>query len=121
VLFRAGDPADALYICLRGEIGLRLPGTTRRLASFAPGVTIGEMAVLSGAPRSAEAFAETDVTALALPVDAFERLRRDHPELAGKLLGNIALQLSDRVRMLTADLAAREAREGRTRDAASGA
>ncbi|HWH74061.1 MAG TPA: cyclic nucleotide-binding domain-containing protein [Methylibium sp.] len=105
LLFRAGDAGDALYISLCGEIGLRVPGTTRRLASFAPGVTIGEIALLSHAPRSAEAYAETDVVALGLPVEAFERLTRTQPALAAKLLANIALHLADRVRMLTGDLA----------------
>jgi SulP family sulfate permease len=105
VLFRAGDPGDALYISLKGEIGLRVPGTTRRLASFAPGVTIGEMAVLAHALRSAEAVAETDVTALGMSAESFERLTRSHPALAAKLLGNIAVHLADRVRMLTGDLA----------------
>jgi SulP family sulfate permease len=105
VLFRAGDPGDALYISLQGEIALHLPGTQRRLVSFAPGVTIGEMAVLAGAPRSAEAVAETDVLALGLSVQAFDRLTQQHPALAARLCRNIAVQLSDRVRMLTGDLA----------------
>lgn len=105
VLFRAGDTGDRLYISLQGEIGLRVPGTARRLASFAPGVTIGEIAVLAHAPRSAEAYAETDVIALGIPVDAFERLTYTQPALATKLLANIALHLAYRVRMLTDDLA----------------
>jgi SulP family sulfate permease len=112
VLFRAGDPGDMIYISLNGEIGVRVPGTTRRLASFAPGVTMGEIAVLARAPRSAEAFAESDVTALGLSVDAFERLMQSHPPLAAKVLRNIALHLGDRVRMLTGDLAAWMSRSG---------
>jgi SulP family sulfate permease len=112
VMFRTGDPGEMLYISLKGEIGLRVPGTGRRLASFAPGVTIGEMAVLARAPRSAEAFAESDVTALAMSVDAFERLLRSHPPLAAKLLRNIALHLGDRVRVLTGDLAGWMSRSG---------
>ncbi len=120
VLFRAGDPGDMIYISLKGEIGVRVPGTTRRLASFAPGVTMGEIAVLARAPRSAEAFAESDVTALGLSVDAFERLMQSHPPLAAKVLRNIALHLGDRVRMLTSDLAAWMSRSGAAR-AASGA
>jgi SulP family sulfate permease len=104
VLFRQGDPGDALYISLKGDIGLRLPGTTRRLASFAPGVTVGEMAMLARSTRSAEAVAESDVEALRLSVDAFDRLQRAHPQLATRLLTNIALHLGDRVRILTGDL-----------------
>lgn len=105
VMFRQNDPGDALYISLKGEIGLRLPGSNRRLASFAPGVTLGEMAVLTHGRRSAEAVAESDVLALRLSVEAFDRLRSEHPALAAKLLGNLALHLADRVRILTGDLA----------------
>ena len=105
VLFRAGDPGDALYISLAGDIGLRVPGTTRRLASFSPGVTVGEMAVLARAPRSAEAYAETELTVLRLPVEALDRLMREHPALVAKLFHNLALHLAQRVRLLTIDLA----------------
>ncbi len=112
VVFRVGDPGDALYVSVAGEIGLRVPGSTRRLASFAPGVTVGEIAVLARSPRSAEAFAETDITVLRLTVEAFEHLMQQHPQLAAQLFANIALHLSDRVRVLTGDLAAWMARSG---------
>jgi CRP-like cAMP-binding protein len=112
VMFRAGDPGDRLFISLQGEIGLRVPGTTRRMASFAPGVMIGEMAVLAGTARSAEAVAESDVTALGLSVESFRRLMRLHPELAAKISGNMALHLADRVRILTSDLAGWVTRAG---------
>jgi SulP family sulfate permease len=114
-LFRAGDAGDAIYVSLAGEIGLRVPGTRRRLASFAPGVTIGEMAVLARAPRSAEAVAETEVHLLRLPAEGFDRLMRQHPQLAARLLANIALSLSDRVRVLTGDLAGWMARSSAAR------
>ncbi|MBC7733235.1 MAG: SLC26A/SulP transporter family protein [Bacteriovorax sp.] len=104
VLFRVGDQGDGLYLSLTGDIGLRVPGSARRLASFAPGVVIGEMATLTRGTRSAEAFAESDVTALKLSVDDFDRLMDEHPALAAKLLKNISLHLGDRVRTLTDDL-----------------
>ena len=116
-MLRAGDPGGAPQISLRGEISLRLPGTTRRLASFAPGVPIGDMAVLARNRRSAEAVAESDVSALGLSVAAFERLVQQHPELAAKLRINIAVHLSDRVRMLTGDLAGWVSRSGAVRPA----
>ena len=112
VLFRVGDPGDRLYISVDGEIGLRMPGSHRRLASFAPGVSIGELAVLARQPRSAEAVAESEVTALGLSVEAFEWLMRAHPTLAAKLLHNIALHLGDRVRALTVDVAGWVQRSG---------
>ena len=69
VIFRRGDPGDGLYVVTRGEVGLRLPGSSRRLVSFAAGVTIGEIAVLSHETRSAEAVAASDVTACFLTDD----------------------------------------------------
>jgi SulP family sulfate permease len=104
LLFRQGDPGDALYISLCGHIGLRLPGSERRLASFAPGVTMGEMAILDGRPRSAEAVAETDLVLLRLSDRAFEEMKSMQPALAAKLLHNIARHLADRVRTLTGEL-----------------
>lgn len=104
-LFALGDPGDALYVSLRGDIGLRIPGSKRRLASFAPGVTIGEMAVLLRGTRSAEAVAETEVVALRLSAQAFDRMMVEQPVLAARLLRNLTLHLADRVRVLTGDLA----------------
>ena len=103
-LFQIGDRGDSLYVSLQGDIGLRIPGGTRRLASFAPGIIIGEMAMLSGGVRSAAAVAESDVVAVQLAASDFDVLTRDHPELAAKLLKNISLQLAERVRALTSDL-----------------
>ena len=105
LLFTIGQAGDAIFISLRGDIGLRMPGSTRRLASFAPGVALGEMAVLARSQRSAEAFAETEVLALRLPVDALERLIREHPALGVKLLRNLLLHMGDRLRVVTGDLA----------------
>jgi SulP family sulfate permease len=104
VLFSLGDPGDGFYLSLAGDIGLRLPNSERRLASFAPGVVIGEMATLTRGTRSAEAFAESDVTALKLSVDDFDRLMVERPALAAKLLRSMSLHLADRVRTLTGDL-----------------
>ena len=44
MLFHLGDSGNALSISLQGEIGLRIAGSTRCLASFEPNITIGEMA-----------------------------------------------------------------------------
>lgn len=103
-LFRAGDPGDALYVSLRGDIGLRLPGTGRRLASFAPGVNVGEMSVLDGQRRSADAIAETDLVLLRLAAVDFHRLLAEHPALGARVTQNIALYLAGRLRVVTTEL-----------------
>jgi SulP family sulfate permease len=112
LLFRQGDPADAFYLTVEGDIGIRLPGSERRLVSFAPGTMVGEMAALAGGLRSADAIAETPLTVLRLSAEGLERLRREQPALASKLLHNVALHLAGRLRELTQDLSSWVARTG---------
>jgi SulP family sulfate permease len=109
-LFRTGDPADGLYVSLSGHIGIRLPGSARRLASFAPGVMVGELAVLERGARSADAVAETDVQVLRLSVAALDALHDQHPLLAARLMRNVSLHLAGRLRGLTLELSAWVAR-----------
>jgi len=112
LLFRQGDLADGFYLTVQGDLGIRLPGSRRRLVSFAPGTMVGEMAALSRGHRSADAVAETPLTVLRLHVDSLERFRREHPALAAKLLHNIALHMGNRLRELTQDLSTWVARTG---------
>jgi CRP-like cAMP-binding protein len=92
----------------------------RRLASFSPGVTVGEMAVLARATRSADAYAESELTVLRLSVESLDRLTREHPALIAKLFNNIALHLAQRVRLLTVDLAGWMSRSRALRPAGGG-
>ncbi len=117
VVFRYGDPGDSMYILLQGQIGIWLPATRtegeaprgRRLISFAPGVVFGDMGLLAGVPRSADAIAESDALALELKREQYEQLVADHPTLFGKLLRNISLLLASRVRSLSDELQASHA------------
>jgi SulP family sulfate permease len=116
-VFRAGDPGDSMYVLMHGQIGIWLPprhgGDTlvegRRLVSYAPGVVFGEMALLAGMARSADAIAESDALALELPRAQYDRLVAEHPALLGKLLLNISLLLASRVRALSEELQAAKA------------
>ena len=113
-VFRSGEPGDAMYVLLQGQIGIWMPpkggGDTlaegRRLVSYAPGVVFGEMGLLAGAARSADAIAETDAVVLELERSRYERLTADHPAVLGKLLLNINVLLASRVRALSDELQA---------------
>jgi sulfate permease, SulP family len=106
-LFHAGDPGDALYISTQGEISILLPGTGRkRLASFAPGVVVGELALLQNIRRTADAVAESDISVLRLERDSFDRIRALRPELWDSLMRNLTMHLSSRLRSVTMELSA---------------
>ena len=55
IVFRAGEEGDALYIVARGKVDVTEGGGAdcHSLAELGPGQAFGEMALLSGAPRTA--------------------------------------------------------------------
>src|SRR5690606_2020975 len=80
-----------------------------RLATYAPGVMFGEMALLAGMRRSADAYAKGDrVVLYALSVERLEEIVRSDPVAGWRLHRNIARELADRVRSTTEALRALE-------------
>jgi CRP-like cAMP-binding protein len=88
ILFRAGDPGDALYIVAKGRVavlppssaGVRSEGTA--IAELGEGAVFGEMALLAGAPRTATIRAETDADLLRLEKADFDWLLASNRQLA---------------------------------------
>ena len=82
-LFEQGEEADGLYCLISGSVGIstRDPrsGMTRRIARLRPPEIVGEMALLSAAPRSATATALRDSHLLRLTRPAFEAVVARHP------------------------------------------
>jgi CRP-like cAMP-binding protein len=78
IVFRAGDPGDALYIVARGKVEiLAEPDGTpaaQPLASLGEGEAFGEMALLTGGPRTATVRSAGESELLAIGRDDFERL-----------------------------------------------
>jgi len=77
LIFSQGEPGDALYIVLQGRVRIATTdhfGRERVLAFYGPGEFFGDMAVMTGAPRSASASASTDVRLLQLRKDDFDAL-----------------------------------------------
>ncbi|MFC6789634.1 patatin-like phospholipase family protein [Methylobacterium komagatae] len=83
-LFDEGDAGDGLYTLVSGCVGISMrdphTGTLKRIARLNPPETVGEMALLSSAPRSATATALRDSHVLYLARPAFERIIAQHPE-----------------------------------------
>ena len=103
-----GDPGTDMFLLLKGSVSvkLRLAGGDRskRLVSFSPGVIFGEMALLDEGPRSADVVADEDSEMFQLSLSHFHILRREHPELATKLILNMAQWLSERLRVLSQEV-----------------
>jgi len=86
-IFRSGDQADGCYLIEQGEVRLELGqqehvDTERVLGYLAPGWLLGEMALLDDMPRSASAFADTDVVAYRLSPAKLAEISGDYPQIS---------------------------------------
>jgi glutaminase len=101
-IVREGDPADSLFLLAGGQISvyLRLGNGTyhKRLATIAPGVAFGELAIFDGGTRSADVIANRPAICYVLPFAKLDELAGRHPEIRTKLLCNIGRELSVRLR-----------------------
>lgn len=100
ILFRQGDPGDRLYVLTQGSISI-IGGkgpVRQRFVSFSPGIMIGEMSMLDGAGRSADAIADTEAVVWSLTRESFDTLALADPLLGERLTRNIAIHLADRLR-----------------------
>lgn len=83
IIFHQGDPGNALYLINEGLIDIQSStnGDAKIIATLGPGHSFGEMALLTGDPRSAAAIAKTDTQLLRLGKDQFDALMEVSPTL----------------------------------------
>ena len=93
-LIRQGDRGDGLFVLLSGSARATLRAETEHLlACFQRGDVIGEMALVTREPRTADVIADAPVKALYLPAAAFDRLAARHVVLGMVLTELVASRL----------------------------
>ena len=97
-LFNAGDPADGLYLLTQGSVSVHSP-TGQRYVSFSAATMFGELAMLDGHGRSANAVADSDSVVHLLSCAALAALAETDPALCALLYRNIAIHLAGRLRV----------------------
>jgi len=113
-VFEHGAPADSVAFILEGRVSVRLPvlldgdGRTRRLATFGPGVSVGEMALLDETTRSADVVCDEPSRLASLSVRSLRRLEADHPSIGRHIDANIARVLAARLRAANMQIQALE-------------
>jgi CRP/FNR family transcriptional regulator, cyclic AMP receptor protein len=95
VLFEEGQPGHDMYIVVAGEIEIRrrVGESERVLAVLGDGEFFGEMAILSGRPRSATAVVRSAARLLVIDGTTFEAMLRARPEIALRLIKALAVRL----------------------------
>jgi CRP-like cAMP-binding protein len=98
VICSEGDPADGLYIVVRGTLGVyaTAAGGERRVNAIGPGHYVGELALLVDQPRSATIRADTEGEILRLDRDQFLQLLGQDPAAAKAVATTLARRLRRR-------------------------
>jgi predicted acylesterase/phospholipase RssA/CRP-like cAMP-binding protein len=83
-LLARGDPSDALFVVLQGELEvvLETPGGTQSVSTIGAGDVVGEIGLLTGDTRSATVRALTDCELVSIGGDALRRTVIADPSLA---------------------------------------
>jgi len=112
IIVKEGDTDRNLFFLVKGLVSVRilLPQSERykRLITYSAGVIFGEMAFLDGSPRSAGVWSDEDAETFVLSPAEFNALQEESPQTAIKLIRNIALEISERLRLRTNEVRALE-------------
>ena len=98
ILFREGDPGEHMYIVVSGELEiLKAPNTDNELIlnRIPPGQYIGEMSIVTGAPRTASVRAHGDVSLLCMSRAQLQDLLHLHPQLASIMVNVLSQRLDN--------------------------
>lgn len=96
VIFRQGDPGQGLIAVLSGQVKISAPSASGKeivLNIIHPGEVFGEVALLDGKPRSADAVASTACELLIIDRRDFIPFLQARPALCVRLLGVLCERL----------------------------
>jgi SulP family sulfate permease len=100
LLIRQDEPPDDVFVLESGLLSVEMvtpEGTRMRLRTVRPGVVVGEVALYSGVPRTADVVAETPCVVLRLSRASIEQMEATEPELAAALHRWLARTLAERL------------------------
>jgi SulP family sulfate permease len=99
-LIHQGAQPDDLFVLESGRLRVELTtpeGTRMRLRSVRAGVVVGEVALFTGVPRTADVVAETPSVVLRLSRSSIQRIEAEDPGLAAALHRWLAKTLAERL------------------------
>jgi CRP-like cAMP-binding protein len=106
LVFDEDSKGDSMYIIKSGSVKIlkKVKNQENTIAVLNAGEFFGEMALLDGLPRSAAVRATGDCELLMLSLEGYQKLRREKPHTALKLMDVIIKVLSNRLRQANKNL-----------------
>jgi CRP-like cAMP-binding protein len=100
-VIREGDGGDFMLIVVEGRVEVRKQdrwNTQQLIAVIEPGRVLGEMSMIDGAPRFASCVAVQPTLVAVLDRESLARIIVEQPLLGAKILMELVLMLSQRLR-----------------------
>jgi CRP/FNR family transcriptional regulator, cyclic AMP receptor protein len=100
-IIREGDGGDFMLILIQGRVEVRKLdryNTPQLIAVVEPGHALGEMSMIDGAPRFATCVAVDEALVAVLDRESLARIIVEQPLLGAKILMELVLMLSQRLR-----------------------
>jgi CRP/FNR family cyclic AMP-dependent transcriptional regulator len=113
-IIREGEPGDFMMLMLEGRIEVFKRdrwNAPRLIALLDPGKTVGEMSMIDGEPRFSTCVASERCLLAVLTRESLARIILEQPILGAKILMELVLMLSQRLRQTTERLVAYMDRE----------
>ena len=99
LIVQEGQPGGTFFVILEGEAKVTRKG--RKLNELYPGDFFGEVSLLDGGPRTATVTAETPIVAIRLFRKEFAKLISADPEIALKIVAELASRIRRTHRSVT--------------------
>lgn len=102
LVVKTGDPCEAVYFILSGELRVRLivgivDKQDKTLCSLRDGEFFGELGMFLRSKRTADVLAETESRLFGMSLNAFHLIVHQIPDLAAPILFNIGLTMAKRI------------------------
>lgn len=100
ILIREGEPGDALFLLMAGQLRVYTEANGREvlIMVLSGHAIVGEMALISGEPRSASVCATTSSQVLRLDRETFDELLATKPEVLGSFRELMLTRIAHRAR-----------------------
>jgi CRP/FNR family cyclic AMP-dependent transcriptional regulator len=101
-VFRQGDTGGSLYVIRAGKVRVikESHGRQRVVTTLGPGDFFGEMAVVTGRPRSATVEVVEEAELLKVPAEKLQEMILDAGEVAIRLIRHLAVRLENANRFI---------------------
>ncbi|HEX4422511.1 MAG TPA: cyclic nucleotide-binding domain-containing protein [Kofleriaceae bacterium] len=96
ILYREGDPSDALYVIAEGEVAVQTASPPRSETRLGGGAFLGEVALMTDQPRTATVVCEKAAELLRIDRHTLSRVLANHGDVLRAVLRFVRDRLVDR-------------------------